>query len=81
MIIVLELSIGIIIDNYNNTGQQIFFHFLLHEFFQLILYNFWPLISNLPLVFFCMLWFSCNRPFIILMYVVFCTYLLYISVQ
>ena len=36
----------------NYTSQQIYFHFLLHEFFQLIQYNFWSLISNLPSVFF-----------------------------
>ena len=36
----------------NYTSQQIFFCFLLHELFQLILYNFWSLISNLPQFFF-----------------------------
>ena len=33
-------------------ANKFFFHFLLHEYFQLILYNFWSLISNLPSVFF-----------------------------
>jgi len=46
-----ERNITSFITVQNKTSQQIYFHFLLHENFQLTLHNFGMLIANLQSVF------------------------------